>query len=484
MSRPRTSASCARCERTDVRLATTWPEGRICRRCYQRATRIHGTCPACGTHRLLPGLIGGEPACRDCAGIPKDFHCTRCGREDEPVRAGLCAHCCLTDDLTHLFDDGRGQVAAHLQPLFDALTSQKHARSAKIWLTVNPDATTLIRALAHGELPIEHPTFTEHPTPRRVAFLRELCIEHGLLPPVHLDIERFQSWLASKTALAHPDDGRLITQYGRWVHLNRMHHLAETGQLKKGTFLSAKQSTTVALDFLSYLRAHAAAPTACSQADIDNWLTGGPTTRSLARGFIRWAIQHGHMPAIEIPYRLAKTTPVITQQQRLEHIQQLLAPTALRPLERTAALLLLLYGQPLARIARMRLDQLHMTDDGITIRFATDRLRIPEPFAGVVRAHLNDLPNLNTSAHRENSWVFPGVQPGQHIHQSTLMNLLRDAGIDLRGAKNASLRELVLQMPAPIVADSFNYSYTVAEQHRRNAGAQFTDYLAKRMDSR
>jgi len=32
-------------------------------------------------------------------------------------------------------------------------------------------------------------------------------------------------------------------------------------------------------------------------------------------------------------------------------------------------------------------------------------------------------------------------------------------------------------MPAPIVADSFNYSYTVAEQHRRNAGAQFIDYL-------
>ncbi|MGO4535298.1 hypothetical protein [Leifsonia sp. 2MCAF36] len=35
-------------------------------------------------------------------------------------------------------------------------------------------------------------------------------------------------------------------------------------------------------------------------------------------------------------------------------------------------------------------------------------------------------------------------------------------------------------MAAPIVADSFNYSYPVAEQHRRNAGAQFIDYLSKR----
>jgi len=54
------------------------------------------------------------------------------------------------------------------------------------------------------------------------------------------------------------------------------------------------------------------------------------------------------------------------------------------------------------------------------------------------------------------------------------------AGVDLRGAKNAALRELVLRMTAPIVAGSFNYSYTVTEQHRRNAGAQFIDYLTKR----
>jgi len=71
--------------------------------------------------------------------------------------------------------------------------------------------------------------------------------------------------------------------------------------------------------------------------------------------------------------------------------------------------------------------------------------------------------------------------PGQPIHQNTLMVLLRGAGIDLRGAKNASIREFVLQMPAPIVVDSFDYSYKVTGQHRRNAGAQFIDYFTKRM---
>ncbi len=66
-------------------------------------------------------------------------------------------------------------------------------------------------------------------------------------------------------------------------------------------------------------------------------------------------MKHGHLATIEIPYRLAKTTPpVITQQQRLAHIQQLInSAPALRPLERTAALLLLLYGQPLANLIRL-----------------------------------------------------------------------------------------------------------------------------------
>jgi hypothetical protein len=57
------------------------------------------------------------------------------------------------------------------------------------------------------------------------------------------------------------------------------------------------------------------------------------------------------------------------------------------------------------------------------------------------------------------------------------MNRLRERGIDLPGARNASLRALVLEMPAPIVADALNYSYQVTEKHRREAGATFTDYI-------
>ena len=113
--------------------------------------------------------------------------------------------------------------------------------------------------------------------PQRVAFLRKLLIEHGLLEPAHLEIERFETWLQAKLASTTPEHSRLIKQYARWVHINRMQHLAQTGGLKKGTLLSARQSTTVALDFLRFLEQQKVEPANCSQADIDRWLSTGPT---------------------------------------------------------------------------------------------------------------------------------------------------------------------------------------------------------------
>lgn len=57
---------------------------------------------------------------------------------------------------------------------------------------------------------------------------------------------------------------------------------------------------------------------------------------------------------------------------------------------------------------------------------------------------------------------------------------LRDAGIDLRGARNAAMRALLLELPAPVVADSLNHNYNVTDKHRRNAGATFLDYATRR----
>ncbi|AND15260.1 hypothetical protein [Rathayibacter tritici] len=76
----------------------------------------------------------------------------------------------------------------------------------------------------------------------------------------------------------------------------------------------------------------------------------------------------------------------------------------------------------------------------------------------------------NTAGHAQNGIAQPG----------TLTTRLQDAGINLRAARNATLRALVLEIPAAIVADSLGYSYQIADKHRRNSGATFSNYISHR----
>lgn len=478
MSNTRTDPACARCDREEVRFATTWPEGRICRRCYQRATRIHGTCPKCGVNRLLPGLLAsGEPACVDCTGIPKDFHCSRCGREDEPVRRGLCAHCCLNDDLTVLLAGPDGEVSPAVQPLFVALTTQRNARSATIWLTKNHETRELLRAFATGAIEMTHAAFDTHPAPERVAFLRTLLVEHGILEKTDIEVQKFDAWVTTEVSSLPAGDKQIILQYARWVHVRRIRDLLSAGKFKPGSVLYSRQSITAAIDFLAYVGSRHTLRRDLEQIDIDEWLSEGPTTRSLARPFVRWCIQHNHLPPVNFPYRVAKSVPILTQQERLEHLRRVASDEAISTYLRVAGALLLLFAQPITRIAAMTLDQVEV-GEVIVLRITQDEVIVPPPFDRLIREHIVALPNLNTSAHRDNKWLFPGGSPGKHLSSNHLMTGLRNDGIDLRAAKNAVLRRLVLELPAPVVADSLGYSYNVAERHRLDAGAMHLGYVS------
>jgi hypothetical protein len=76
------------------RPSAQWPEGPVCRACYDRALDAKGACPRCGEQRRLMRYDGGETAiCRACAGVPAHHVCRRCGDETAPYRRGLCARC-------------------------------------------------------------------------------------------------------------------------------------------------------------------------------------------------------------------------------------------------------------------------------------------------------------------------------------------------------------------------------------------------------
>jgi hypothetical protein len=144
---------------------------------------------------------------------------------------------------------------------------------------------------------------------------------------------------------------------------------------------------------------------------------------------------------------------------------------------RVAATLLLLYAQPIVKIAAMRSSDVIITPDGLRLSLGQrDPAPVPEPFAALITEHLASRPNLRTGSSSGSPWLFPGYRAGQHVHPNTLMERLRDIGINLRGARNASLRALVKEVPAPLVAEMLGYSYQVTQKHATAAAEPWSRY--------
>lgn len=142
-----------------------------------------------------------------------------------------------------------------------------------------------------------------------------------------------------------------------------------------------------------------------------------------------------------------------------------------------AGVLLLLYAQPLVRIAALRTDDVLTTAQGLSMRFGGGvPAPLPEPFAALVQAHLANRPNMRTTNTAGSPWLFPGTSPGRHLHPNTLMQRIRTLGINPLGARNAALRELVQQAPAPVVADLLGYSTQITYAHAARAAQPYNRY--------
>lgn len=69
--------------------------------------------------------------------------------------------------------------------------------------------------------------------------------------------------------------------------------------------------------------------------------------------------------------------------------------------------------------------------------------------------------------------------PGQHVHADAMMGQLRALGIDLGGARNTALRDLVQELPPTLVANALGYSYQVILKHAAEAGAPLAGHARK-----
>jgi hypothetical protein len=167
----------------------------------------------------------------------------------------------------------------------------------------------------------------------------------------------------------------------------------------------------------------------------------------------------------------------LTQEQRLDWLQELLTGESETLPYRVAGTLLLLYAQPPTRIAPLTMESLVFTPDELRITLGTEPAPVPEPFASLIREHVANRPNLRTAGGTvETPWLFPSIRAGNHIDPQSIMHRLRGLGIDRHGARNSALQNLVKEAPPPIVAELLGYSYQVAHLHAQKAAQTWSQY--------
>jgi hypothetical protein len=472
--------TCVRCGREDAFKAANW-EGLICRTCLDRAVRTHGICPICRVSRLLPGRDGdggGRPVCRDCASITRNFFCDRCGEESELLRGRLCQGCTLAEQVDGLLDDGTGRVRPGPEALRDRILAMPNPRSALSWLR-GRHPPRLLRELAAATLPLTHEAFHQHPDWRAAASMRELLMEAELLPRHDSHLLRYESWLHRRYRdLADAPHLHLLRRFATWHQLPRLRARARRRPLTSGIVDAQRQQVNRAHDFLTWLEGRDIELADLGQADVDRWRATHKTHEARAlRPFLLWARAQHLMPHLRldpIPTREGNTP--MTQHQRLELLRLMLEEQTGPPHSRVAAVLMLLSAQPASRIVTLATDDITRDQDGqTTVRLGDPPMPVPEPFDHLLHQYLNHRAALRTT-NSHTPWLFPGRRAGQPMQSRTLAELVRDIGVPGTAARVAALRQLVLQIPAPVVADALGFHHVTTTKVRAQAGGTWTHY--------
>ena len=169
---------------------------------------------------------------------------------------------------------------------------------------------------------------------------------------------------------------------------------------------------------------------------------------------------------------------MLTQDQRLARIKGLLTDDIESLPYRVAGTLLLLYAQPLIRIVALPTAAIVVAPHETRISLGAEPVPVPEPFAGMIQHHLDNRPNLRTAGGIiTNPWLFPGHRAGKHLDPHTMMMALRTLGIDLLGARNSALQNLVAETPPPVVANLLGYSHNCTQRHAQLAAQTWARYV-------
>ncbi|WP_407077611.1 recombinase family protein [Streptomyces sp. SCSIO 30461] len=145
---------------------------------------------------------------------------------------------------------------------------------------------------------------------------------------------------------------------------------------------------------------------------------------------------------------------------------------------RVAGVIVLLYAQPLSRVVRLTLDDVIRNGDAVLLRLGEPPSPVPAPVSALLLEHITNRGNMNTATNPTSRWFFPGRRTGQPLGPNHLSALLNEVGIPIAAARGAAIRQQLLELPAPVVANALGYHNKTTSRLRNETGGTWSRYAA------
>ncbi|MFI7536674.1 hypothetical protein [Streptosporangium sp. NPDC049376] len=143
---------------------------------------------------------------------------------------------------------------------------------------------------------------------------------------------------------------------------------------------------------------------------------------------------------------------------------------------RVAGVIVLLYVQPLSRVVRLTVDDVVHDGDSVLLRLGEPASPVPAPVAALLLEHLATRSNMNTATNPSSRWLFPDRRTGQPLGSNHLSALLNKVGIPIAAARGTAVRQQLLELPAPVVADALGYHDKTTSRLRNEVGGTWSRY--------
>jgi len=339
----------------------------------------------------------------------------------------------------------------------------------------------LLTELAAGQRPLTHAALDDLPPSKTLTHLRSVLVGTGALPGRDEHLAQLERWIGT-TVAARPDPGQkeVLHRYAVWHVLRRLRHRLRGTHATHGQAAVARRNIQAAVTFLDWLAAGDTTLASCTQARLDEWMAAAALSQRGPTGnFVRWA-RNQKLTTVDFPAtRWAGPARVIDTEARWQQARWLLHDDSVRPEDRAAGLLVLLYAQQPAAISRLTLDHIQASGDQVRLTLGREPVVLPEPLASLILQVAATRRGHAIIGDRGSSpWLLPGGRPGQPISPYRLAERLHQIGIHPGPARSTALFQLATELPAAILARLLGIHIKVAVAWQHACAGDWMTYAA------